>query len=95
MYLIAKDKVSIKSNHGFKINLDISKVWKVIRTPACDAGEYALFLKDDNDKSKFTIFQGYISYNTICEFFEMIKFNKEKDPKEEKPKKKKRITSLN
>ena len=71
MYLIAKDKERIRSNYGTSVDLDISKVWKVVRTPACKAGEYALFLKDDKDKDKFSIFKGYISYEGICEFFEI------------------------
>lgn len=74
MYLIAKDKSVVSSTYGTKLNLDISQVWKVVRTPACKPGEYALFLKDDGDGKKFSIFQGYISYKDICNLFEMIKF---------------------
>ena len=74
MYLIAKDSADIKSSYGQKVNLNISQVWKVVRTPACKAGEYALFRKDDNDNRKFSIFHGYISYKEICDSFELIKY---------------------
>lgn len=73
MYLIAKDKGTVKTNYGMTIKTDLSQVWKVVRTPSCKAGEYALFLKDDNDKDKFSIFQGYVTYDKICQSFELIK----------------------
>ena len=76
MYLIAKDINTVKTNYGTIIDTDLSQVWKVVRTPSCKAGEYALFLKEDNDKDKFSIFKGYITYDKICEFFEMIKVKK-------------------
>lgn len=74
MYLIAKDRTAINSNYGQRVDLNISQVWKVVRTPACKAGEYALFQKDDNDDRKFSIFHGYISYKEICNSFELIKY---------------------
>lgn len=84
MYLIAKENTTVLSNYGTRIKLDLSKIWKVVRTPACKAGEYALFLKDDNDNgSKFTIFQGYVSYDNICKWFELIKYTKEKKGKKD------------
>ena len=73
MYLIAKDNSVVKTNYGTIVKTDLSQVWKVVRTPSCKAGEYALFLKDDNDKEKFSIFKGYLTYEKICQFFEMIK----------------------
>ena len=79
MYLIAKDNNIVQANYGVSIKTDLSQVWKVVRTPACKIGEYALFLKDDNDKDKFSIFQGYITYEKICDFFEMIKVKPSKD----------------
>ena len=75
MYLIAKDKAAIKSKYGQHVDLNISQVWNVVRTSACKAGEYALFQKDDGDNKKFSIFRGYISYDDICNDFEMIKYN--------------------
>lgn len=74
MYLISKDTRTIKGKYGSQIKLDLSKVWQVKRTPECKAGEYALFQKDDNDK--FSIFAGYITYDIVCENFEMIKWKK-------------------
>ena len=73
---MAKDKGILKANYGMNIQTDLSQVWKVVRTPSCKAGEYALFLKEDNDKDKFSVFKGYITYDKICEFFEMIKVKK-------------------
>ena len=74
MYLIGKNNTTISGKYGVKIKLDLSKVWRVKRTAGCKAGEYALFQKDDNNK--FSIFAGYVTYDTICNHFEMIKFNK-------------------
>ena len=71
MYLIAKDNRTVKAKHNVIVNIDMSQVWKVKRTPQCKAGEYALLMKDDNEK--FTIFGGYISYDNVCDWFEMIK----------------------
>lgn len=77
MYLISKVNNVIKGKYGVKIKLDLSKIWKVKRTAECKAGEYALFQKADNDTgSKFSIFAGYITYDMICNNFEMIKYNK-------------------
>ena len=74
MYLIAKDKTVINNCCGAQVNLDLSQVWKVVKTPACKPGEYALFQKADEDDKKFSIFRGYVSYKDICESFEMIKY---------------------
>ena len=77
MYLIGKNDTIIQGKYGIRIKLDLSKIWKVKRTVGCKAGEYALFQKADNDTgSKFSIFAGYITYDTICNEFEMIKYNK-------------------
>ena len=77
--MIAKEDANVRSVYGTRIELNLSKIWKVVRTPACKAGEYALFLKDEIDtSSKFSIFQGYITYNNVCDWFEMIKYKKEK-----------------
>lgn len=89
MYLISRDTKIIRSNHGAPINLDLSSIWKVVRTPACKAGEYALFLKEDNDTDKFSIFKGYISYDAICNSFELIKYEK---PKTERKRRKRKET---
>ena len=77
MYLIAKENKVLTTKYGSRTKLDLSKIWKVKRTAECKAGEYALFEKADNDTgTKFSIFAGYITYDTICENFEMIKYNK-------------------
>ena len=77
MYLIGKHNKVIFGKYGNKIQIDLSKIWQVKRTPECKAGEYALFEKADNDTgTKFSIFAGYITYDTICNEFEMIKYNK-------------------
>ena len=73
MYLIAKDRAVIGSAYGPLVDLDLSQVWKVVRTPSCKPGEYALFKKDDGDDKKFSIFMGYINYKDVCNAFEMIK----------------------
>ena len=74
MYLIAKDRAVIGTSYGPLVDLDLSQVWKVVRTPACKPGEYALFKKYDNDARKFSIFTGYVSYKDICNAFELIKY---------------------
>ena len=76
MYLIGKENKVISSKYGKEIKIDLSKVWMVKRTSGCKAGEYALYERDDHEK--FTIFAGYITYDSICENFEMINLNKEK-----------------
>ena len=76
MYLIARDKITITGLYSVRIDLDMSQTLKVVRTDACKAGEYALFKKADEDKDKFTIFCGYITYDDVCDSFEMVKVRK-------------------
>ncbi len=76
MYVIPRNKTRIHSIHKVPIDLNISQICKVVRTTECKAGEYALFVKDDKDKDKFTIFKGYISFDNICNDFELIKYRK-------------------
>lgn len=73
MYLIPKDKQIVKGNNSVVITLNLSQIYKVKRTPECKTGEYALLLR--NDQNKFDIFSGYITYDNICNWFEMIKGN--------------------
>lgn len=75
MYMIPKENKQVKSLQSISIDLNISQTWKVVRTPGCKPGEYALFLKQDEDKSiKFSKFIGYASYDNICDWFEMINY---------------------
>lgn len=76
MYLIAKDNKIIIGQCSVPIKIDMSQTLKVVRTDACKAGEYALFKKNDGDKDKFTIFCGYITYDDVCDSFELIKVRK-------------------
>lgn len=76
MYVIPKSKTRISSIHKVPIDLNISQVCKVVRTSECKIGEYALFVKGDKDKDKFSIFKGYISFDNVCDDFELIKFGK-------------------
>ena len=76
MYLIAKDSEVIKGLYSVPIQIDMSQMLKVVRTAACSAGEYALFRKNDDDKDKFSIFCGYITFDDVCDAFELIKVKK-------------------
>ena len=77
MYVIAKECKKVETMYGQPIKLDLSNVWKVVQTAACKSGEYALFQKSDKDiGSKFSIFRGYVSYEDICNWFELIKWQK-------------------
>ena len=75
MYAIPKDTQKVKAKYGVNLRLDISQICKITRTPACKPGEYALFVKDDNDKKKFSIFCGYIDFNRVCDSFEMVNYH--------------------
>lgn len=72
MYLISKSNSVIKAKYGVRAKTDLSKIWKVKRSPACKSGEGILLEKDDNNK--FTIFAGYITFDSINDNFEMIKW---------------------
>lgn len=78
MYAIPKETMQVIGRNNVRIDLNISQVWKIVRTDECKAGEYALFQKADNDKNKFTIFGGYASYDNVCDWFEMIKYKRSK-----------------
>lgn len=74
MYAISKDSQSVKNKYGIQIDMNISQMWKIVRSPACKPGEYALFLRNTGDKDKFSIFKGYVSYNEVCKWFEIVKY---------------------
>ena len=74
MYLVANDSKRIKGMYGVGIDIDMAQVFKVVRTNACKAGEYALFKMRDGDHYKFSIFCGYITFNSVCDSFQMIRY---------------------
>lgn len=80
MYVIPKEDMIVRSIYKIPIHLKLSQTWKVKQTSGCKPGEYALFKKADEDKgTKFSIFGGYITYDNICEWFEMIKYGSIKE----------------
>ncbi len=74
MYAISKETQLVRNKYNLRIDMNISQIWKIVKSPACKPGEYALFLRDSGDKEKFSIFKGYISYDEVCKWFEIVKY---------------------
>lgn len=69
IYLVPKeDKVVVCAN-SVSIQLKQSNKYKLIQSPACSAGEYALMKQTDENSVQF---KGYISYQNVCEWFELV-----------------------
>ncbi len=70
MYLMAKEIKEVKIQNNITVNLNLAEVWKIVRSFGCKPGDYALYKRDDDNK--FSTFVGYITFDEVCKYFEMI-----------------------